>query len=50
VTLTYITNLNNAQEQIVQVEWIVNRRVSVLATRDQNGLFGVDFKIRKQIR
>ncbi|GEM_PF-4467889 len=50
VTLTYITNLNNAQEQIVQIEWTVNRRVSVLATRDQDGLFGVDFKIRKQIR
>jgi translocation and assembly module TamB len=50
VTLTYITNLNNAQEQIVQIEWIVNRRLSVLATRDQNGLFGVDFKIRKQVR
>jgi translocation and assembly module TamB len=50
VTLTYITSLNNAQEQIVQIEWTVNRRVSVLATRDQNGLFGVDFKIRKQIR
>jgi translocation and assembly module TamB len=50
VTLTYITNLNNAQEQIIQIEWIVNRRISVLATRDQNGLFGVDFKIRKQVR
>ncbi len=50
VTLTYITSLNNAQEQIVQIEWIVNRRLSVLATRDQNGLFGVDFKIRKEIR
>jgi translocation and assembly module TamB len=50
VTLTYITNLNNAQEQIVQIEWTVNRRISVLATRDQDGLFGVDFKIRKQVR
>jgi translocation and assembly module TamB len=50
VTLTYITNLNNAQEQIVQIEWTINRRISMLATRDQDGLFGVDFKIRKQVR
>jgi translocation and assembly module TamB len=50
VTFTYITGLNNAQEQIVQIEWIVNRRISVLATRDQNGVFAVDFKIRKQVR
>lgn len=50
VTLTYSTSITNAQQQVVQMEWIVNRRVSILATRDQNGLFGVDFKFRKQIK
>jgi translocation and assembly module TamB len=50
VTLTYSTSVTNAQQQLVQMEWTVNRRVSILATRDDNGLFGVDFKFRKQIK
>jgi len=32
------------------VEWIVNQRWSVVAVRDQNGLFGIDIKWRKRFR
>ncbi len=50
VKFTYITNLASAQQQVVQVEWIVNARWSVIAVRDRNGLFGIDLKWRKRFR
>jgi len=48
VTLTYTTNLTRTQEQLVQVEWDLNRKWSVVATRDEYGVFGVDFQYRKR--
>jgi translocation and assembly module TamB len=50
ITLTYITNLNRAQEQIVRVQYDVDRNWSVLATRDGNGVFGIDVLFRKSFR
>jgi translocation and assembly module TamB len=50
ITLTYITNLNRAQEQIIRVQWDVDRNWSFLATRDANGLFGIDILFRKAFR
>src|SRR5260370_4406445 len=47
VTLTYITNLSRTSEQVVRVEWNLSRRWSVVAVRDENGLFGLDFPYRK---
>jgi len=46
VTLTYITNLNRTEEQIVQIQWDFSKRWSAIAVRDANGLFGVDFQYR----
>ena len=48
ITLTYITNLNRTQEQIVRVQWDVSRNWSAVAVRDPNGLFGIDFQFRKR--
>lgn len=48
ITLTYMTNLNRAQEQIVRVQWDFSRNWSALAVRDANGLFGVDVQYRKR--
>ena len=50
VTLTYITNLNRTQEQIVQVQWDLNRQWSAVAVRDANGLFGIDFQYKKRFK
>ena len=36
------------EQQIIQVEYNVNRNVSIVALRDQNGTFGVDVKIKKR--
>ena len=50
ITLTYITNLNRTQEQIVQIEWDFNKQWSAVATREASGLFGIDFQFRKRFK
>jgi len=50
ITLTYITNLNRTQEQIVQVEWNFSKQWSAVAVREANGLFGIDFQYRKRFK
>jgi translocation and assembly module TamB len=50
ITLTYITNLNRTQEQIVQVQWDINPQWSAVAVREANGLFGVDFQFKKRFK
>jgi translocation and assembly module TamB len=50
ITLTFVTNLNRSQQQIVRMEWDLSREWSVVAVRDENGLFGVDFFLRKSMK
>ena len=50
VTLTYITNLNRTQEQLVQVQWDLNKSWSLILLRDPNGVFGADFQFRKRFQ
>ena len=48
VTITFVTNLNRSQQQVVRLEWNLSREWSVIVLRDENGSFGVDFQLRKQ--
>jgi translocation and assembly module TamB len=48
ITFTYITNVNQTNPQIIQVEWALNRKWSVVALRDENGLFGMDVYFKKR--
>lgn len=50
VTLTYITNLNRTQQQIVRIDWDISKAWSVVAVRDENGIFGLDLFFRKRLR
>ncbi len=50
VTLTFITNLNRSQQQVVRLEWDLSRQWSVIAIKDENGAFAVDFLYRKRFR
>jgi translocation and assembly module TamB len=50
VTFSYITNLNNTQQQIVGLQWNVNKQWSIQAVREENGMFGVEFLYRKQFK
>ncbi len=50
VTLTFITNLNRSQQQVVRLEWDLSRQWSLIAIKDENGAFAVDFLYRKRFR
>jgi translocation and assembly module TamB len=50
ITLTYITNLAQSAQQVIQVEYNVNRDISIIAVRDENGVVGFDVRIRKRKR
>jgi translocation and assembly module TamB len=47
-TITYVSNVSSTQQQVIQVEYNVNRNVSIIALRDYNGTFGIDVKIKKR--
>jgi translocation and assembly module TamB len=50
ITFTYITNITNSNPQVVRVEWALNKRWSVVALREENGLFGIDFLYKKRFK
>jgi len=50
ITVTYITNLNRTQDQLVQVQVDLDKNWSAIAVRDPNGLFGIDFQFRKRFK
>jgi len=50
LTVTYITNVSSTQEQVIQIEYNLSRTMSVVALRDENGTFGIDFIIKKRFK
>jgi translocation and assembly module TamB len=48
ITFTYITNVTTTNPQIVQVEWAFSKQWSVVALREENGMFGLDFFFKKR--
>ncbi len=50
ITLTYVTNLAQANQQLVKIEWDINRNWSAVAIREENGVFGIDFLYKKRFK
>ncbi|MGB8730475.1 MAG: translocation/assembly module TamB domain-containing protein, partial [Candidatus Sulfotelmatobacter sp.] len=48
VSLTYSTNVSQSSEQIIQGEYYFNRNLSVVGTRDQNGVVSFDIRVRRR--
>ena len=48
LSLTYSTNVSQSSEQIIQGEYYINRNLSVLGTRDQNGVVSFDVRVRRR--
>jgi translocation and assembly module TamB len=48
VSLTYSTNVSQSSQQIIQGEYYFNRNVSLVGTRDQNGVVSFDVRIRRR--
>lgn len=49
LTVTYVSNVSSTQQQVIQVEYILSRNISVVGLRDQNGTFGMDIKFKKRL-
>jgi len=50
LTLTYVQPVSQATQQTIQGEYNVTRNVSIVAVRDQNGVFALDIRIRQRKR
>jgi len=48
ISLTYSTNVSQSTQQIIQGEYYFTRNISVIGTRDQNGVISFDVRIRRR--
>jgi len=48
ITLTYITNLSESAQQVIQFEYNINPQYSVVGMRDENGVVSFDLLVRKR--
>ena len=50
LALTYATNVNTTQQQLIQAEVAINRHVSVVVARDESGVFSMVVKATRRFR
>ncbi len=50
IIFTYSINLSRSSQQVVRMEWDLSNDWSLIAVRDENGAFGVDFLFRHRFR
>ena len=50
LTATFATNVNTSAQQLIQLQYDVTRNMSIVATRDETGVFSVVYKLRKRYR
>jgi translocation and assembly module TamB len=50
LTLVFATNVNQTAEQLIQLQYQITESTALVATRDENGVFSLVYKIRKRYR
>jgi translocation and assembly module TamB len=50
LTLTYVTTTDSSQRRIIQAEWILSDRISLIGVRDQNGIIGGELRFRQRFK
>ena len=50
LSVTYISAVDPAEEQVIKLEYQFSDRVSVIGEQDENGRLGGDFKVRLEFR
>jgi translocation and assembly module TamB len=50
LVVTFSRNLTTSREQIAVIEYDIAKGISMVATRDEYGKYGLDFRFRKRIR
>jgi translocation and assembly module TamB len=49
-SVTYVTTTGGVYQRITQLEWNVTNTISVLAVRDQNGVYGLELDFRRRFK
>jgi hypothetical protein len=50
VTFTYITNLAQSAQQVIQFEYNINSQFTIQGIRDENGVVSLDLLVRRRRR
>ena len=50
LSVTFATNVNSSAQQLIQVSYALNENQSVVATRDETGVFSIVYKVRKRYK
>lgn len=50
ISVTFATNVNASTQQLIQAQYRVSDNASIVATRDENGVFSVVYKIRRRYK
>jgi translocation and assembly module TamB len=50
LTLVFASNVNQSAQQLIQLQYRINQSTSLVATRDENGVFSIVYKLRKRYR
>jgi len=50
LTITYATNTGSTQQRVIQFEWALSDRLSLIGVRDQNGIFGTELIFRRRFK
>lgn len=50
LTVTFVTYPTQSNQQLIQVEYNVNKNVSIVGIRDQYGVLGIDVRLRQRKR
>ena len=50
LSVTFATDVNSSAQQLISVQYAVNENQSVVATRDETGVFSIVYKVRKRYR
>ena len=50
IAVTFATNVNSTAQQLIQLQYQLSDNTSIVATRDENGVFSIVYKLRKRYR
>jgi translocation and assembly module TamB len=50
ILFTYVADVAHTNDQLIRVEWSINRQVSAVLQREENGYVGLDFVWKKRLK
>ncbi len=50
LTLVFATNVNESAQQLIQVQYQISDDTTLVATRDENGVFSIVYRLRKRYK